>query len=235
MIFYRRIGMLNGRRIIAFIPARGGSKGIPGKNLMYLEKKPLISYTIEAARQCTYIDRIVVSTDSEEIAHVARQYGAEIPFMRPRWLAEDNSKTIDAVIYTLDKLEEGYDILVLLQPTSPLRTSMDIEAALQVYFEQGTDVVSVSEVQEHPLLIRRMENKKLYPLLKKNSTVRRQDMEKYVRVNGAIYINQIKNLCSETSFNDNPAYYEMDVSHSVDIDLPVDYAICQYYLQNRKS
>ncbi len=104
--------------ILAVIPARGGSKGVPGKNIKDLYGQPLISYTIQAALDCKKIDRVVVSTDSEEIAGVAKKYGADVPFLRPAALAMDTSKTIDAVMDVLERLQETYEYVVLLQPTS---------------------------------------------------------------------------------------------------------------------
>ena len=135
--------------ILAVIPARGGSKGIPGKNIKDLYGQPLISYTIQAALDCKKIDRVVVSTDSEEIAGVAKKYGADVPFLRPAALAMDTSKTIDAVIDVLERLQETYEYVVLLQPTSPLRTAEDIEKAIDKAVTSGKDVASVSLVKEH--------------------------------------------------------------------------------------
>ena len=123
--------------ILAVIPARGGSKGIPGKNIKDLYGQPLISYTIQAALDCKKIDRVVVSTDSEKIAGVAKKYGADVPFLRPAALAMDTSKTIDAVIDVLERLQETYEYVVLLQPTSPLRTAEDIEKAIDKAIASG--------------------------------------------------------------------------------------------------
>lgn len=165
-------------KILAIIPARGGSKGIPGKNIKELNGKPLMAYTIEEALKCLEIDRVVVSTDSKEIAQVAEKYGAEVPFMRSAQLAADTSKTIDAVWDVLDRLEEDYEYVVLLQPTSPLRLAEDITGAIQKAVETGKDVVSVSKVQDPPVLMRQMdENGELTSLLTEGSTVRRQDMK----------------------------------------------------------
>lgn len=165
-------------KILAIIPARGGSKGIPGKNIKELNEKPLMAYTIGEALKCLEIDRVVVSTDSKEIAQVAEKYGAEVPFMRPAQLAADTSKTIDAVWDVLDRLEEDYEYVVLLQPTSPLRLAEDITGAIQKAVETGKDVVPVSKVQDPPVLMRQMdENGELTPLLTEGSTVRRQDMK----------------------------------------------------------
>lgn len=229
--------MIKGKKVLALIPARGGSKGIPGKNIKDLAGKPLLAYTIESAKQCTLIDCILVSTDSRKIAEVAERYGAKIPFLRPDFLAADTSKTIDAVCYTLDKLAEAgetYDYLVLLQPTSPLRNSEDIEGAIYLAVESGRDVVSVSEVNDSPILMRKCdESGKLTPLFHENSTVRRQDMPVYYRVNGSVYVNEIRNLSEETSFNDNPVGYIMPKERSVDIDEPVDFEVAKFYLTQR--
>lgn len=225
------------KRVLALIPARGGSKGIPGKNIKKMAGKPLIAYSIEAALGCREIDRVIVSTDSEEIARAAIQYGAEVPFLRPAHLATDTAKTIDAVLYTLDKLrQEGdaYDWLVLLQPTSPLRTTEDISGAIRLALESASDVVAVSEVRDSPILIRRCgSDGMLSPLLEQGSTVRRQDMPMYYRINGSVYVNQICNLNEQTSFNDNPMGYIMPKSRGIDIDEPEDFMMSEYFLTNR--
>lgn len=222
-------------QVLALIPARGGSKGIPGKNTKELAGKPLIAYTIEAARGCSCLDDVLVSTDSEAIAETARTYGAWVPFLRPEELASDTSKTMDAVLYTLRRLaKEGkeYDYVVLLQPTSPLRTSRDIEGAFKLALETGEDVVAVSEVADSPILMRTCDDKgNLTSLLSGGSTVRRQDMPKYYRVNGSIYVNRVDSLTEETSLNDNPVGYVMPRECSVDIDEPVDFAVAEYYLR----
>lgn len=230
--------MLNNRKILAIIPARGGSKGIPHKNIIDLCGRPLISYTIKAALECKYIDYVMVSTDDDEIAKVAREYGAEVPFMRPATLAADTSKTIDAIIYSINTLQEKgklFDDLILLQPTEPLRTSKDINSAIEIYQSNNCKpLVSVSEVDDHPILIRTVENGILKQLLDVSSTCRRQDMPKYYRVNGCIYINSIENLNESTSFNDNTIPYIMEKSHSVDIDEMSDLTMAEYYLSCTK-
>ncbi|MCH5251800.1 MAG: acylneuraminate cytidylyltransferase family protein [Lachnospiraceae bacterium] len=231
--------MIKGKKVLAFIPARGNSKGIPGKNLKILSGKPLIAHTIEAAKGCSFFDDIVVSTDSEEIAETARQYGAEVPFLRPEELASDTAKTIDAILYTLERLAKKgreYDYLVLLQPTSPLRRAEDIEGAVSLALESGKDVTAVSEVSDSPILMRSCDEKgNLTPLLSVNSTVRRQDMPKYYRVNGSIYVNEVRRLSAETSLNDNPVGYRMPAGRSVDIDERVDLVVAQYYMEQEES
>ncbi len=228
--------MYQGKRILGFIPARGGSKGIPHKNIIELCDRPLISYTIEAGIKSNYIDYVMVSTDDNEIANVSRNTGAQIPFMRPPELASDTSKTIDAVLYTIDKLQnerQEFDVLVLLQPTQPLRTKEDVDGAIEHFFQHKCKpLLSVSEVDDHPLLIRSIENGILRPLLNMSSTCRRQDMPKFYRVNGCIYINLVNELTEQTSFNDNEIPYIMDRTHSVDIDEISDLCMAEYYLNN---
>ena len=211
--------------ILAVIPARGGSKGIPGKNIKDLYGQPLISYTIQAALDCKKIDRVVVSTDSEKIAGVAKKYGADVPFLRPAALA------IDAVIDVLERLQETYEYVVLLQPTSPLRTAEDIEKAIDKAIASGKDVASVSLVKEHPVLMREIgADGVLVPLLSGGSTIRRQDMKEIYRVNGAVYVNRVADLTKDTSFNDNPVGYVMPVERSIDIDEESDFLLAEHFM-----
>ena len=208
--------------ILAVIPARGGSKGIPGKNIKDLYGQPLISYTIQAALDCKKIDRVVVSTDSEKIAGVAKKYGADVPFLRPAALAMDTSKTIDAVIDVLERLQETYEYVVLLQPTSPLRTAEDIEKAIDKAIASGKDVASISLVKEHPVLMREIgADGVLVPLLSGGSTI---------RVNGAVYVNRVAGLTKDTSFNDNPVGYVMPVERSIDIDEESDFLLAEHFM-----
>jgi CMP-N-acetylneuraminic acid synthetase len=214
--------MYEDKRILAIIPARGGSKGIKNKNIYPIKGKPLLAYTVEAALKSRFIDYVMVSTDSEAIAEAARSCGAQIPFMRPKELAGDKSRTIDAIVDAIEKLRvqgEVFDTLVLLQPTSPLRDSSDIDGALELFYrEKEMSLLSVTEVSENPILYRKMEGNRLFPILNQSSTVRRQDFDKYYRVNGAIYINAVKEITPETSFNDNKIGFIMPAEKSVDID-----------------
>ena len=231
--------MYENKRILALIPARGGSKGIPHKNITPLAGKPLIQYSIDAAKQSRYVDYVFVSTDDAEIADIAKKNGSNVPFLRPKELASDTAKTIDAVLHAIETLREAdetFDSLVLLQPTSPLRTAEDIDGAIETFYAGGRKaVVSVNEVDDHPILIRTIEQtddgKRLKPLLQVNSTVRRQDMPPFYRVNGSIYINPIEEINRDTSFNDNPIPFVMEKDHSIDIDEPIDLLIAE---QRRK-
>lgn len=226
--------MIEGKRVLALIPARGGSKGIKNKNIIDLCGKPLISYTIEAARASKYIDDVIVSTDSQLIGQVSIKYGAEVPFLRPDELASDTASTLSVVLHsieTLDSMNRQYDILVLLQATSPLRTTEDIDGALEQFEKIAEkDVVAVSIVNDPPILIRTIENGVMQNLIKTDSSVRRQDMMPYYRVNGSIYINSVSQLNNLTSFNDNPIPYIIAKSHAVDIDEYVDLKVAEYYI-----
>lgn len=231
------VSMYNNKRIIGLITARGGSKGIPGKNVKELNGKPLIAYTIEAARSSKYIDSVVITTDDEEIAAVSKAYGAEVPFRRPPELASDTSKSVDAVMHAVNYFKgknEQYDALILLQPTSPLRTAEDIDGAIETYYKNGEEgLVSVSPVEDHPLLVRSIgADGILEKLLDVPSTCRRQDMPAYYRVNGAIYIYNFNGLSLETSFNDGRIPYIMKKENAIDIDAISDFWYAECFLKN---
>ena len=210
--------MIN-KKILGLVPARGGSKGIPNKNIIEVNGLPLISYTIKSALDSQYIDDVIVSTDSVQIANISKEYGAHIPFMRPAYLATDEAKTIDVVLHALATLKTTYDYVVLLQPTQPLRTAKDIDAAIEkLIFSTQDSLVSVSKVKEHPILMRTLDDRGVVTsLLGENSTVRRQDLKDVYIVDGSIYINKVATLTSNTSLNDNTLAYIME-SPVVDID-----------------
>ncbi len=232
--------MIYNKKVLCIIPARGGSKGIPRKNIIEIDGKPLVAYSIECAKESRYIDSVVVSTDDEEIAAVSKAWGAEVPFLRPKELAHDTSKTIEAVLFTVGELKKRtciFDILVLLQPTHPLRTAVQVDEAIRLFMEKQEDVVSLSAVSEHPILMRKLDEttQNVKPLLSQNSTVRRQDMETFFIVNGAIYVNGIQNLSKETSFNDNPIGYVMNESITVDIDDELDLMWARFLMNKGKN
>lgn len=225
-------------RRIAYIPARGGSKGIPKKNIKALCGKPLIAYTIEAALETGLFDVVFVSTDSAEIAGVAKQYGAQVPFLRYAEVAQDTTKTIDTVCSDVARMRNlgwEFDTFVLLQATSPLRRAKDIAGAV-ARFEGGNGggVVSLSPVSEHPVLMRSMSaTGELTRVLNCSSTVRRQDLPPFYRVNGAIYVNAWGELNPELSLNDNPIGYVIAEEDAVDIDTIADFTHAEELLKTK--
>lgn len=222
---------------LAIIPARGGSKGIKDKNIIELDGKPLLAHSIQAGLNSKYIDKVVVSTDSKIISKIAKKYGAEVPFIRPEYLASDTAKTIDTVIHCIEemkKLGEEYKYVVLLQPTQPLRQPWHIDEAIELMLKTDEDALSsVSRVKDHPILMRTIdENGHAVNLLNESSTKRRQDFPDFYKVNGAIYINKInENLNSKTSLNDNRLAYIMDEMYDVDIDELMDLELAQIALK----
>lgn len=221
-------------RRIAYIPARAGSKGIPKKNIKELCGKPLIAYTIEAARRSGKFDRIFVSTDSEEIASVAKCYGAWVPFLRDGQFAQDETRTIDAMVSDKKRLEangESYDVICLLQPTSPLRTAADIAGAIELFDKVGHGVLSVSPVDEHPYYMRMVgENSLLEKVLPIFGSIRRQDLKPCYKINGAIYVNSWSDISPSLIPSDNPYGYIM--SPIADIDTMADFQMVERLMRD---
>jgi CMP-N,N'-diacetyllegionaminic acid synthase len=232
------MGLYQNNRFLAIIPARGGSKGIANKNIIDVNGKPLIQYSIDSAKASTYIDKIVVSTDSTEIAEAAKICGADIPALRPEYLASDTAKTIDALLHMVEEVRKAgdeYHYLVLLQPTQPLRQGFHIDEAIEwMVNRKAKSLVSISKVNEHPVLMRTQNNDgTLNNLLKVNSSMRRQEFPDFYRVNGAIYINRLDDtFTKDISLNDNEIGYEMDRKYDVDIDEPIDLEIAKLKLKH---
>lgn len=230
--------MYKEKRILAIIPARGGSKGIKNKNIVDLCGKPLIAYTIEAAKKSKYIDEVIVSTDSDKIAKVSEQFGAEVPFKRPEYLATDTAKSIEVVLHCIEELKKNnntFDYCILLQPTQPLRKTFHIDEAIEKIIDMNKEsLVSVCEVDQHPILMRKIDDDgTLQNLIEGSSTVRRQDFQKIYFVNGAIYINKIYEcLDANTSLNDNKIPYIMDRKYSIDIDEVGDLELAKYFMND---
>ncbi|OAA18901.1 cytidylyltransferase domain-containing protein [Kosmotoga sp. DU53] len=234
--------MFKGKRFLALIPARGGSKGLKDKNIRLLNNKPLLAYTIEAAKKSGIFDRIIVSTDSEKIAAVALKYGAEVPFMRPKELATDTASSMDVLIHTIELLQESgdiYDYVVLLQPTSPLRTSQDIVEAANLLIEKNANsVVSVCKVGHSPLWSNTLpEDLSLKDFIRPEiKNLRRQDLPIFYRLNGAIYIAKVSYILETKDFFGQGSYaYIMPVNRSVDIDTEFDLALAEVLLQHEKQ
>ncbi len=228
--------MYKGKKIIGFIPARGGSKGIKNKNLFPLNGNPLIYYTLKSAAETPAIDEIVVSTNSNEIAEYCRS--TEFPctiINRPEEISTDTSKTIEAVVHTLDVFRANgkhFDYLLLLQPTSPLRQVFHIQQIIEKCIDTNKEaMLSVHEVINNPVLMRYSDNDfNLTKILNQNSTIRRQDMQKFYYVNGLLYIYKVDKLNLETSFNDIPYGYEVERKYAIDINNISDMQECEKLL-----
>ena len=229
--------MYQNNKILALIPARGGSKGIKKKNIIEINGLPLIAYTLKESQNSRYLDRTIVSTEDLEIKEVVEKYGGEVPFLRPIELAQDHSKTIDCIVYSIDmlkKLGEEYDYVMILQCTTPLRKACHIDESIEkIINSTERSLVSVSEVEEHPILMRTLNTDgSLSNLLNKNSTMRRQDFPKVYKVDGAIYIQKIdENFNENISLNDGKLAYIMDRKYTVDIDEYLDIAKVEFYLK----
>ncbi len=226
--------------IIALIPARGGSKGIPRKNITLVAGKPLIVWTIEAAQKSRLITRVVVSTDDEEIADISLKAGAEVPFLRPSSLAEDTTPAIPVIIHALDWLaaKDDYhpEYLALLQPTSPLRISNDIDNAILLALKKKADsVIGVTEAESHPYWTRKIHSDgRLAEFIHMPEEIsRRQDLPLAYVINGAIYIVQTGLLLEKkTLYTENSFAYTMPRERSMDIDTPFDLLLADLYMSN---
>lgn len=227
-------------KILAFIPARGGSKGIPRKNIKILAGKPLIAYTIEAAKRCGYLDKIIVSTDDKEIAEISRKYRAEV-MKRPKIMATDKAKFTDAVFYHLKIIRKKKwipEVIIELQPTSPLRTADDIKKAIDFFFKNGCQpLVSVCE-SLHPLQwFFWKRGKYLEPVFgwKYFQGIGRQKIKKTYIPNGAIFITTLKDFYFNKGFYSQKMLpYVMPQERSVDIDNQIDFLMAKNYLTNEK-
>lgn len=227
-------------RCLGLITARGGSKGLPGKNVRMTAGKPLIAWTLEAALKAKSLDRTIVSTDDREIAETARRFGGEAPFMRPPELARDDSPHVDVVLHALAWLDEEQDFrpdyVVLLQPTSPLRTAEDIDGAVALARSKKADaVVSVCETHDHPYLVRRIaENGTLEEFLPcPLSYARRQDLPPAYALNGAIYVIRPSALVAARTFLPSSTQaFVMPADRSYQIDTAADLRWVEFVLQH---
>lgn len=228
-------------KILAIVPARGGSKGVPRKNIKPLANKPLIGWTIETAKQVPCIERTLVSTDDPEIAAVAKQYGAEVPFLRPTSLAEDDTEDGPVYLHALHWLEEheNYvpDIIVWLRPTAPFRSPGDIIGAVDLLIHTHADWIrSVCPVEHHPYWMYRMEEQQ-----RLSSFVDGIDIRKYIRrqllppayrLNGAVDVTWERILRKKIFYQGDLRGYVMPVERSVDIDTPLDFRFAETLLEN---
>lgn len=223
---------------IAIIPARSGSKGLKDKNIKMLAGKPLMAYSIEAAIKSDMFDTVMVSTDSEEYANIARRYGAEVPFLRSAETSSDTASSWAAVSEVLDNykaLGKVFDTFMLLQPTSPLRRSEDICGAYKLLDEKNANtVVSLCETDHSPLSCNTLPvDRSMDGFLQEElKNARRQDVEIYYRFNGAIYLSKVAFYEKFGDIYKSGCYaYIMDKKSSVDIDDEVDFLLCEAILQ----
>ncbi len=220
-------------KCIAIVPARSGSKGLVNKNIKNLQGKPLLAYSVEAAFESGIVDVVHVSTDSEEYATIARDYNADVPFLRDESVSGDLATTWDAMRWVLEEYEkrgETFDTIVVLQPTSPLRTAQDIQNAMKLYEEKNAkSVISVCEVDHSPRWMNTLpEDGSLCGFIDDTAATPRQMLEKYYRLNGAIYIVDVELLKSKASLYGKDSYaYIMETGHSVDIDTELDFIIAE--------
>lgn len=230
-------------KTVAIVPARGGSKGVPRKNLCKVGGRPLIAWTIEAAVAAKGIDRVLLTTDSEEIAAIGRRFGAETPFMRPVEYAGDATPMIDSIMHAVEWLRDfdkfEFEYVMCLQPTSPLRTVEDIEKAVRMMAISGDDgVVSVCEASDHPLWVKRItcDSSLSDYIQQEDATTRRQDLPKALALNGAIF------MAKRTVLEEKRGWYTnrtrpllMPPERSLDIDTAWDLRLADLILRDREG
>jgi len=222
--------------LLAVIPARGGSKGIPRKNIKELCGKPLIAWTIEAAKNISKIDRLILSTDDEEIAAIGRKLGVDVPFLRPQELAADDTPAILTALQILELLPE-FDELLWLQPTSPLRTVEDINQVIEISYRiNAASVASVSPVKENPNWVYQLnEQQILTRWIEEPLRLSRQELQQAYVLNGAIYWAQVEWLKQKRAFVSGETQgYVMPVERSIDLDTPLDWEWVEFLMSRNK-
>ncbi len=224
-------------KAIAIIPARSGSKGLPNKNILQLNDKPMMAYTIEACLESGCFQRIHVSTDSEEYAQIAIKYGADVPFLRDPALATDQATTEDVIRDVLEKYRkvgEEFEVFGIMQPTSPLRTALDIQKSFQLFREKNADsIISVCPMEHSPLWSNQLgEADSMYQFLNVQTNQNRQQFGQYYRINGAIYLMRISKYSSHTALYGEKSYaYRMPKERSIDIDDEMDLEIAKVFMK----
>lgn len=229
--------MLNQQRILAIIPARAGSKGIPKKNIKPFCGKPLIAWTIEAALQSQYLDRVILSSESPEIMSIAKSYDCDVPFQRPAHLAEDSTPGIAPILHAIEQIP-GYDYVMVLQPTSPLRRVEDIDHCIeQTLLQDASACVSVNEPQQNPFWMYTQEQDyTLRSLLPSESYVCRQQLPKVYALNGALYLAKTPwFIHNKTFISPETMSFEMPIERSIDIDNLFDFFMAEHVFRDWKQ
>lgn len=232
--------MLDQYYVTALIPARGGSKRLPRKNIKSLCGKPLIAWTIDVTKESKYIDSVVVSTDDLEIKEVAEKFGASVPFLRPESLSNDTASSFDVVKHAIEVLNINKlnHLIVLLQPTSPLRTVKELDDALELFIsKKASGVVSVSECEHSPLWTNTLpENLSMSGFIRSEVQGKRsQDLPKFYRLNGSIYIYKTEALLEQNQifYDENVYGYETLQQISIDIDTGLDFLVAEVIMENQ--
>ncbi|MFC4478212.1 cytidylyltransferase domain-containing protein [Flavobacterium chungangensis] len=226
-------------KVLAVIPARGGSKGVPEKNIKVLGDKPLVAHAIECAIQSTYVSKIVLSTDDEKIATIGRQYDIDV-LKRPAYLAEDNSSVVETVEHVIKEYNEDFDLIVLLQPTSPLRTYSDLDHIVNLLIDKTEidGVISVVPMNDtHPArMYNLMEHDELSPLIDSGESMRRQDLTPVYYRNGCFYAVRTKAFISQKSFMvEKKIAYVMNPDWLVNIDTMRDFKLATLLYEDWKK
>ena len=211
--------MINGKSVLGLIPARSGSKGIKNKNTKNFMGMPLIGHTIQVSKKIDYIDELIVSTDDDRIKEISEKFGAKVPFKRPKYLSNDTATNIDVALHAINKVKT--DILIILQPTSPLRINQDINRPLEILFEKKAKmVVSVCKVKNYPYSFQINDSNYLKSTKHiRNIKTNRQMHEDYYTINGSAYASFTDYFkLRKTFFTEKTYAYQMPQVRSVDID-----------------
>jgi CMP-N,N'-diacetyllegionaminic acid synthase len=222
--------MIGGNKVLAVIAARGGSKGLPGKNIIELAGKPLVAWSIEAGRRSQYIDRLILSSENEDIIAVAKRFGCEVPFRRPAELATDSAAADAVLVHALDHLDEAFDFFVLLQPTSPLRTAADIDGAIELCVRLGAPAcVGMCESPKPAEWMYRVgDDGRVRPVLGDVITLRRQELPPTFVINGAVYVARVDWYRRHRAFlSPETVAWRMPRERSIDIDTELDLIIAR--------
>jgi len=240
-LYMGRQSLIKGKKCLALIPARGGSKGLKNKNIKELAGKPLINWTIETALNSKLLDRVIVSTDSKSIASIAKDCGAEVPFLRPEFLASDTASSVDVVLHVLEfmksELNEEYEYLVLLEPTSPIREKDDIDQMLKILESRRANfdsIVSIGEVATHPFIMKKVNQDRLENFIDTSkSELRRQDLPEAYFPYGVAYIVKVDSFLSERSFyTKRNTYFKIKRHQCFEIDDLADFRAVEGIVNN---
>lgn len=227
-------------KIIAIIPARSGSKGVKDKNIKILAGKPLLAYSIQAALESKIFDTVMVSTDSMRYAEIAIEYGAEVPFLRSKWAASDKATTRECILEVLKEYEKRnkfFERMMILQPTSPLRTAYDIIESMKIYDQKDAkSVISICEMEHSPLWSNTIDqSQSMANFIKRGNNSRRQALETFYRINGAVYLHDVDYYRKNEYYFDNKAFaYIMKKEVSIDIDDEMDFKIAEFLMTEGK-